>query len=294
MSRRPIRRTDTDPGWTNRKFRDLERQLREQAAAKRLQAATITEGGITVLNGGITIKGGDGFVAEYANGGKAVTFGPGVTSDGRKTQGLWVRDELGRTTFAALRTPYDPAYPYPDGQRVVQVGSPSQSVSLFYVFSDDFALQAAGGAEFTMAAGGMNLVGIVKMQVGTTASAANAYIDPSSGQVLRSTSSRRYKQDIEPAAVDVDQVLALQPRRFRRKDQVAEHGDDAPTYVGFIAEEAAELGLDDWVTSDDDGPEAFSYATWAVALQAVVRQQAQQIADLTARLDALESPAEGA
>lgn len=39
-----IRRTDTDPGWINRRLADLERQIRELRSAKRLPASTFPPG----------------------------------------------------------------------------------------------------------------------------------------------------------------------------------------------------------------------------------------------------------
>jgi len=103
-----------------------------------------------------------------------------------------------------------------------------------------------------------------------------------------SVSSRRYKDDVEDLEVDVDQVLALVPRKFRMKDEVKEHGDDAPVRVGFIAEEAHELGLTQWVSYNADGePEAFDYPTFCVAQQAA-------LVELNARVAALEAKVNGA
>lgn len=125
----------------------------------------------------------------------------------------------------------------------------------------------------------------------TTASAANMVIFNTDGEVKRSTSSRRYKQNIKPAKVDVEAALKLQPREFRSKDEAKreeETGEKAPHRVGFIAEEAADLGLAQWVDYDEEGPEAFSYGLWVVALQAIVQSQAARIDDLERRLTAVE------
>lgn len=107
----------------------------------------------------------------------------------------------------------------------------------------------------------------------TTADAANAVIT-TGGRIRRSTSSRRWKRHIREAEFDHRVLLALVPRRF-------DSTTDGRTHVGFIAEEADELGLGDWVTYDREGPEAFSYAGWVVALQIVVRKQQEQIDRLT-------------
>jgi hypothetical protein len=46
--RRQWRGVDTDPGWINRKFKDLETQIRQLAAAKRLPASSVAGGVITI------------------------------------------------------------------------------------------------------------------------------------------------------------------------------------------------------------------------------------------------------
>jgi hypothetical protein len=74
--------------------------------------------------------------------------------------------------------------------------------------------------------------------IGTTASAANAFLDSAaSNNLLRSTSSRRYKQDIK----DVDDssiVLKLRPITYRSR---AAADDPKRRHYGFIAEEVAEI-----------------------------------------------------
>ena len=200
-------------------------------------------------------------------------------------------------TYAGIGRP-EVQQPFMRAYRNVNSGATS-----FYVIADNVDLWRTTG-ELRLAGSGTNQYVLldasgnvvlspdtnahVQAWVGTTASAANAYIDPSTANLLRSTSSRRYKQDIADADLDTDALLRLEPRRFRSKAEVEEQGDAAPEHVGFIAEEAADLGLDEFVTRDDEGPEAFSYAGYVVGLQAIVRHQAQQIADLTARLERLE------
>jgi hypothetical protein len=123
--------------------------------------------------------------------------------------------------------------------------------------------------------------------LGFTANAANVNISTVDGEVCRVTSSRRYKQNIKPARIDVQAVLALQPKQFRTKAEVKKLGKDAPVHVGVIAEEAAELGLDAWVEHDKDGPEAFGYANFSIALLAVVQDQQKQIDALKAAVERL-------
>ena len=124
---------------------------------------------------------------------------------------------------------------------------------------------------------------------------ANAFIG-ANGQICKSTSSRRRKTDIEDLGIDVDTLLDLRPRQFRSLSPVE---DSDETFTGFIAEEADELGLTPWVGYDEEGrPDSFSYPSWVAALQKIARHQrdqlatqADQIAALSARLDALEDRA---
>lgn len=48
----PLHQSNNGPDWINRKLHELERRVRELAAARRLEAATIGAGGLTVTAGG--------------------------------------------------------------------------------------------------------------------------------------------------------------------------------------------------------------------------------------------------
>lgn len=74
----------------------------------------------------------------------------------------------------------------------------------------------------------------------TTASAANAFLDSgNSNNLLRSTSSRRYKRDIEGLEADyADRILALRPVWYRSR---AECDRADWSWYGLIAEEVAEV-----------------------------------------------------
>jgi hypothetical protein len=78
--------------------------------------------------------------------------------------------------------------------------------------------------------------------VGTTASAANAFLNNASSpanQLLRSTSSLRYKEDVTDLTTEMSsRVLKLRPVRYRSK---AEADRKDWTFYGFIAEEVAEI-----------------------------------------------------
>lgn len=96
------------------------------------------------------------------------------------------------------------------------------------------------------------------------------------------TSSVRFKTNIRDANLDPDEVLALQPRVYDRR------GDDTPNdELGLIAEEVYDH-VPEIVQFNDDGEiEALRYDLVGVILLPVVQRQAEQIAELTRRLDEL-------
>lgn len=112
----------------------------------------------------------------------------------------------------------------------------------------------------------------------------------SAGQLRRDSSSRRYKNSIEPLPTPIESILALEPKRFKYNNPA-----DAGTgyYPGFIAEEAHDLGLTDFVSyrtvEGASIPDGFRYSEYTAALAKVVREQQARLNDLETRLANLES-----
>lgn len=107
------------------------------------------------------------------------------------------------------------------------------------------------------------------------------------GTYNSASSSERYKQDIAPYSVDIDKLLLLEPVSFRYKQSVSELGNAADVAHGFIAEQAAEIGLTEFVDFelDEEGnprPDNFRYIDFTAALLGAVKQ-------LNSRLTALEN-----
>jgi hypothetical protein len=120
---------------------------------------------------------------------------------------------------------------------------------------------------------------------------ANANLNTANSNRLRLISSaRRFKTNIEPLELNeghVEKILALEPRIYDRIDD--ETGDLTPE-VGFIAEEAEELGLTPWVIYKDDEIFSFDYFKFsAVAHQGVLRQHHREIVELKAEVAALKA-----
>jgi hypothetical protein len=118
----------------------------------------------------------------------------------------------------------------------------------------------------------------------TTASAANAFMNSGDGNaLLRSTSSRRYKRDIEPLnTAYAERVLALEPVWYRSKSDA-----DKPewSWFGLIAEDVAtiEPRLVHWMQDGDELiPDGVQYERLAVLLLSVVKQMRAELNALKA------------
>ena len=125
----------------------------------------------------------------------------------------------------------------------------------------------------------------------TTTSTANLFV-ASNGNFARSTSSRRYKADIQSIDYGM-KALELEPRTWV---DIAEYRDNGNSteglerIPGFIAEELHELGLTELVQYNEDGqPDAVYYDRMLVAVIPVIKNQQQLIEQLTARIEALEA-----
>lgn len=146
-----------------------------------------------------------------------------------------------------------------------------------------FAL-ANGGTDQVVMGTGAN--GVYFPGISTTASAANAFLAAGSSpanQLLRSTSSRRYKQDIRdlPTARS-GAVFDLRPVVYKSKADADDKGLD---WYGLIAEEVAQVDprLCHYIELDGQQvPDGVQYDRIAVLLLAEVKA-------LRARVDALEA-----
>lgn len=152
--------------------------------------------------------------------------------------------------------------------------------------SNYFARTAAANT-FTALNTFSNATGIKLTNIGTTASAANAFMDSSNGNAfLRSTSSRRYKTDIEPLSERLaEQVLSLEPVWYR---STSPHDKAGWSWIGLIAEDVAaiEPRLVHWRV-DDHGemvPDAVQYDRLPVLMLAVMKAMRREMDDLRARL----------
>lgn len=235
-----FRGIDTDPGWINRKFAELDRQIREMNAAARFTATVPSGGNLAVKDGGsVTVEDGGEVTVD------------GATSRATMTDG---------SVFVAKKPSNFPVAFHDTGGLRIRPSSGATPVNYTYDTGSGAALITGPG---------------LQVPAPTTSSGANVRIENSFGNLLMQvTSSRRYKQDIEDATVDTAAVLQMQGRTWRDRSQVEQDPDTDDRYVGFIAEELDELGLTDFVEYNADGePEAIAYDRLSVALLAVMQDQ---------------------
>lgn len=144
-----------------------------------------------------------------------------------------------------------------------------------------------GGLIFLKSGGEIELNSIANRIIvshSTTSSSANCNIT-TRGQIRRSTSASRYKQDVENLVIDPDAVLSLEAKTWRDRNEVAENPNSDNWYIGYMAEELESLGLDVFVDYNEHGdPENIEYDRMSVALLSVIKRQQSQIDHLYERL----------
>lgn len=292
----------SDPAFSNgnlpRQIRDIRQQLKQVAASRRLENASIGAGGITIRDGGsLTILDGGGSKTLHRNG--ATAFQWGTISDAagvREGNGMAVRATTGEPILQAIETSSGDLQLFggDEGRPLKFVGlTAKDSVTLFAdntnALSGFIDLNSSFGDIFLNTGSGK----VWLWQPPTTGSAANAHIDPTTYLLSRSTSSLKYKTDVEDHAIDPAAVMRLRPRAWRDKAEVADDPAGAGWYVGLVAEEVAEA-LPEMVTYDADGnPDAVAYDRLAVALLEVVRHLAERVSALDGKTVPSRTPPPG-
>lgn len=112
----------------------------------------------------------------------------------------------------------------------------------------------------------------------TTASAANVTVD-SFGALLRSTSSHRYKTNIQDAVHGLSDILKLRSVTYNGIN------DGDKVFGGLIAEEVDAAGLTEFVVYDSEGqPDALHYGNMAGLFVKAIQELAAKVAELEAKI----------
>ena len=124
----------------------------------------------------------------------------------------------------------------------------------------------------------------------TTSASANVYVNPTAGSnygtFARSTSSQKYKLEIQEQSIPLDSILSLTPKSYVDKAQAEEKGttEGLQRYLGLIAEDVTLIPVLGSMLAnlDSEGnPDSVNYDLVAVALIPLLK-------DHEARLNKLE------
>lgn len=109
---------------------------------------------------------------------------------------------------------------------------------------------------------------------------------------VSSSSSRRYKHDIEPLSEDLDphKLLKLEAKQFVYNDGHRLQYEDmkGQTLPGFIAEDVEEIYPSAVIHDDDGKPESWDERRIIPGMLALIQEQQKKIDELAARLTRLE------
>lgn len=316
---------------------NLQRQIDALRATAGLTSAVIGKGGVTVKDGGrITTTDATGAQIQLGQGRIAI-WQDAVTSP--DAFGLIYCDPLsGSSNYLRIFPPYDSGTGLEN--RVTIQGRTATAPGNFWVYTDGQGLINSGGDTFIDSGGdtfinsggdtylradgivylGSGLTDSVRSNIiagATTSNASNVYIDPTTAAFARSTSSLRYKTDVEPLPLAVDAILGVDPVRFHDKGEVERYAAGAtdtievpvltksgrqsikdglpvrekievpvpkPSWIpGITAEQLHDAGLGVFVTYDDqDRPDAVSYDRLIAAVIPLLRQHHERVATLEA------------
>jgi hypothetical protein len=121
----------------------------------------------------------------------------------------------------------------------------------------------------------------------TSGTSTPLYWNSSTKQVLQSSSSRRYKDEIQPFHDDFSKVLSLEPKQYVRRDQ------PGIREVGYIAEDLDQGGLRAVTVYDAEGrPEAIDYARIIIYSNEILKQHQETIRQQQAELQTLKAEIE--
>jgi hypothetical protein len=113
----------------------------------------------------------------------------------------------------------------------------------------------------------------------TTGSAANMFVSPGDGAIYRSTSSIKYKKNVEDYDKGLTELMQMRPVFY---EGISE-SDEGKIFAGLIAEEVHDLGLTEFVQYAEDGsPDSLAY-------QNMVALLIKSIQELKTEIDSLKN-----
>ncbi|MDD3045907.1 MAG: tail fiber domain-containing protein, partial [Candidatus Delongbacteria bacterium] len=107
----------------------------------------------------------------------------------------------------------------------------------------------------------------------------------SGGEIVKYSSSRKYKKDIAPLSVDMNKFMSLQPVSFKWNEMSASEGK---ADYGLIAEEVEKVDPDLAQYNEKGEIEGVDYQKINIMLLKVVQEQEKKIEELEKRMNKLE------
>jgi hypothetical protein len=174
----------------------------------------------------------------------------------------------------------------------LEVGGGNGSTGLTVEDTGEVLTDGAITASGTVTGGNLTSTGILTRTALSGAGSTTGCSINTAGQFIRTTSSARYKQDIQDAEFVYEDVLALSPKTFRLKDE-AEENPNSKVYGGLIAEDVDQIeSLKVFVNykTEEDGskiPDGIAYGEMVAALVSAIKHQDARIQALEAQVQAL-------
>jgi hypothetical protein len=118
----------------------------------------------------------------------------------------------------------------------------------------------------------------------TASNAANTFFEASTGKIWRSTSSIRYKTNVQDYAKGLAEVLKLRPVTYN-----SINGNTDKLFAGFTAEDVDADGLIEFVEYDSEKrPDSIAYSNMVALLTKAIQEQQAQIEQLRAEIEILK------
>ena len=180
------------------------------------------------------------------------------------------------------------------GNQFILLNNTSTNDGLYFkAGTGESAIQTnAGSNKLTFYTGGnerMNITSVGYLNVpgvyaNTTSNSANVACHYSSGDITRSTSSRRYKNTIKDTDVGLAELNKLRTVSFKGNN------DGDIIFNGLIAEEVHDVGLTQFVEYDDENrPDGLRYPHMISLCIKAIQELSAKVETLEAKVTALES-----
>ena len=256
--------------------------------------------------GSINISGGTGTVSDDGEGGPNTV----ISTVSNAISTLYSRNGVtclgvNAMAFEAVNTGgwLSSLYPYYDG--AVDLGIKSSATGLYSTYRwrnlrlTGTAYFGGDGSNNTLSTTSPTGSGQIKIAINSNGtiyanllgtSTGTAIVQNADGFLKVSSSSRRYKENIEPISGSyLDAIKELSPVTFSYKEEFSGSANN-PIVSGLIAEDVAEIEkLNGIVNYNNEGtPESISYDRLSVFLSMAINELSNKIDILSNRLDALE------